>query len=667
LKPPARSLVLGALALAGCGSADGHAPEQTAEATPSEQLSKPSRANAIRFLEQATFGPTAGDIAHVGSVGVSNAITEQLALGPSFTYSNVYYSTDQVDVAPNATPTSCNQDKECGTGTAVKPGVVCNGTPSTAGVCVSGCRGAAVTGTTVFSGCANAGVCTSPTSAIGTCNQHVGFDVGPQFFRNAVHGPDQLRQRVAFALSQIWVISQVNPAFNLTTTSNTGTRNTALGVHLNLLAKDAFGNYRDLMGDVTRSGPMGTYLTMVNNLGGPGILPNENYARELLQLFTLGLNLLNPDGSLQMSGLNMLPAYSQDDVENLSHILTGWHYGNTASTCPATGKTNANTDWALPMLPCANNHDALAKSFLGTSFPGTSDPVAELDAALDVIFNHPNLPPFVCKQLIQQLVTSNPSGNYVQRVVSVFINDSSGRVDPVTMLPKVRGNLDSVVRAILEDPEARGPVPAFDNLNHFGHLRSPALFITNLLRWVGATVPDQTKIIDPLTNAVIPPNQALTSGKAGETSNEVSIFNTAAGISNASSSMGQKVGSAPSVFNFYPPDAPLPGYSQWVGPEFAIADSSTAMARANFLNSLLLNAGVGGVQIDWSSVPDEQGAMIQWLSDYMLHGDMSSELKALLDEAVTKIASNTNPAISVYAKPLAIYLVAISPEFQIER
>ncbi|MFT3765191.1 MAG: DUF1800 family protein [Minicystis sp.] len=543
-------LFVGASALAGCAQGDPDARERTAEAVARvESLTSPSQPNSIRYLEQSTFGPTASSATHVMSVGITGAITEQLAAPVS------HYQT----AWPDAT--------------------------------------------------------TSPP------------DLGAQFFVNALTKPDQLRQRVAFALSQIIVVS-LNTFTGL---SDKGFA--AEGGYLNVLADDAFGNFRALLRDITINPAMGRYLDMVNNnafnTAGTPLPPNENYARELLQLFTVGLYLLNDDGTLKLDAAGQpQPTYTQDEVENLSHVLTGWTYGHLA--CPTKGKSNGvNTTTAVaaystPLIPCDVNHDPTPQSFLGGTTTGTlmsgqtSLASQNLDEALDIIFKHPNLPPFICKQLIQHLVTSNPSPAYVGRVVAKFKNDGSTQ--------KVRGNMAVVVRAILEDAEARGPVPPFAQQATFGHLREPALFLTNVLRWTNATVTDGAK------------------------------------INSYSSSMGQSVPRPASVFSYYPPNEPLPGSSTLVGPEFGINNTSTMFGRANFLNALLFTSGVTGTTVNLSGIPSDANGLLAWLDTYMLHGTMSNQLKAIVLDAITDA---TLPAGQ--AQPLGIYLVAVSPEFQIQR
>lgn len=234
------------------------------------------------------------------------------------------------------------------------------------------------------------------------------------FFTNALNNPDQLRQRVALALSEIWVTSgfTVPPQ--------------GMAPYMRLLLQDAFVNYRTLMNDVTLSPAMGLYLNMVNNDNPPaGQHANENYSRELMQLFTLGLDELNEDGSLQLdSGSNPIPTYTQANVEAFALAYTGWTYPTQSG---ATLQKHNPAYWIGPMVPFESNHNMTAKTLLPVNGSAVTLPAAEsaendLTGALDNIFAQPNLPPFVCKQLIQHLVTSNPSAAYVKRVVQVFVS-----------------------------------------------------------------------------------------------------------------------------------------------------------------------------------------------------------------------------------------------------
>ncbi|RKG88799.1 DUF1800 domain-containing protein [Corallococcus terminator] len=449
-------------------------------------------------------------------------------------------------------------------------------------------------------------------------------DLGAQFFLRAVAGEDQLRLRVAFALSQIMVASQLGiPESTRTAYSDP---KTAMAGYMNLLSSHAFGNFRDLMEAVTKSPAMGRYLDMVNNraFNGAGnpIDPNENYAREMLQLFTLGLHKLNMNGTVQYDTVTgePKPAYTEAQVQAFASTLSGWTY--KAAACPAKGGTITTPDYTQPMMACDVNHDKGSKQLL-RNFSTTANATAQvhLTEALDNVFNDPNVPPFISKQLIQHLVTSNPTPAYVKRVATVFAKEGD------------RGNLKEVVRAILEDTEARGAQPPQTLRPGFGHLRSPALFITNTVRWLEPTL-DLNK--DP--------------------GNRLSTW---------SKSLGQWVTRSPSVFSYYPPNAPAPDTDGLLGPEFAILDTATVTARANFVHEFLYSgmAANSGITVDYNLVPSDATALVDWLGQYWLHGTMDPALRTRLLSALAD--PNAGPVLR--RKKLALYLTSLSPSFQVQR
>jgi uncharacterized protein (DUF1800 family) len=286
------------------------------------------------------------------------------------------------------------------------------------------------------------------------------------WFRNAMHGPDQLRQRVAFALSEIMVVSQNGALLRAPF---------ATASYYDMLATNAFGNFRQLMQDVTLHPAMGVYLSMLGNRkpdAARNIRPDENYARELMQLFTIGLYQLDDDGQpLHDANGDRIPSYEQADVEAFAHVFTGWTYAGATSFTTAK-RTTANQ--IVPMQAYPAEHAPGEKRLL--DYPGATKPILpagqtpeqDLADALDNLFDHPNVGPFIAKQLIRKLVTSNPTRNYVYRVAKVFDNDGTG----------TRGNLAAVVRAILFDSEARNP-PANDRL---GKVKEPVIKLTQLWR-----------------------------------------------------------------------------------------------------------------------------------------------------------------------------------------
>jgi len=427
--------------------------------------------------------------------------------------------------------------------------------------------------------------------------------VQKQFFVNSTQGQDQLRQRVSFALSQIMVVS----AFKINDP-------TAFSLWMNMMQNDAFGNFSTLLKDVTLSPSMGYYLDMGNNDGCNGCAPNENYAREVMQLFSIGLLQLNPDGTPQLdSSGNPIPTYTQDTIEGFAHVFTGWSFP------PAPGKKAqfyAQPYFSGPMLPYDSNHDKGPKLLLnGVTLPAGGAIQADLDAALQNIFNHPNVGPFISKQLIQKLVTSNPSPDYVTRVTQVFNDNGSA----------VRGDLKAVVAAILMDPEARrGDDPAQVQAAD-GHLREPLLHMMATMRALNTT----------------------TDG---------------ANLMYYSDNMRQQPFVPTTVFNFYPPNYKVPG-TQLLGPEFKILNSSTIVARINFVNDLVYGSVSNKTKTDISAyvgVAGDVTKLLDMVSANMLHGAMSDSMRTTLATTLAAIPDNTRRAQA------ALYLVGSSSQFQVE-
>lgn len=430
--------------------------------------------------------------------------------------------------------------------------------------------------------------------------------VQKRFFTNALSGQDQLRQRVAFALSQIMVVSAIkvnDPS--------------AFVLWQNMLQKDALGNYLNLLNDVTLSPVMGNYLDMVNNdKPNPqkGTAPNENYAREVLQLFSIGLAELNPDATPQLDGSgNPIPTYSQDTIEGFAHTFTGWTYPTKAG---ATAKFGNARYFGGPMIAFDSHHDVDTKLLLnGVTLPAGGTAAQDLTAALQNIFNHPNVGPFICSRLIQHLVTSNPSPAYVERVAQVFANNGSG----------VRGDLKAVVRAILLDQEARRGDDAAQAQASDGHLKEPVLFIMNLLRG---------------TNAA----------------------SDGASLAQYADDMKQQPFFSPSVFNYYPPDFVLAG-TNMLGPEFAIFNTSTTISRSNFVNKLIysnLSSTTTANISNYVALAGTPSQLVDAIAAVMLHGNISSNMRDAITTTVSSITDNTRRAKA------ALYLVGSSSQFQVE-
>ena len=433
-------------------------------------------------------------------------------------------------------------------------------------------------------------------------------NVEQSFYLNAIAGGDQLRMRSGLALNELWVISADTIQDPLGYTN-----------YLRTLSKDALGNYLDVMTDVTLTPAMGNFLNMVNNdAPPPGEHANENYAREIMQLFCLGLNQLNPDGTpvLDASG-NPIPTYTQADVMDLGRAFTGWTYPPT----PGKPAGNHNTEYyGGPMVAVQGLHDTGAKTILGQTIPAGQSAEQDLAAALGIIFNHPNVGPFVAKQMIEHLVTSNPSPAYVQRVAAAFNSGSfngygSGK----------RGDLQATVAAILLDPEARRGDDSTTVSLTDGKLREPAVMIASIARAFHAKTDGQ-------------------------------------GLAGWGSDMSQLIFHPATVFNFFPPVNPIAGTSL-NGPEFAIFDTNTSLARMNFINAVV-NGGLGNTKLDFSSVvnagtPDQ---MVAWLDTLFLHSSTPDQMKQIILNAVGSV----NPTDTTGQAQAAIYLYLSSSMYQVQ-
>ena len=429
--------------------------------------------------------------------------------------------------------------------------------------------------------------------------------VKQRFFTNALTGQDQLRQRVAWSLAQTFVVSNQKIGDPSAFTS-----------WMNMLQKDAFGNFSTLLNDVTLSPTMGHYLDMVRNDKpdpNSGAQPNENYAREILQLFSVGLAQLNPDGTPQVDGNGVpLPTYTQDTIIGFAHVFTGWAYPTKAGQ---TATFYNGEYYGGPMIPFDNHHDTGQKLLLNGVVLGSGGTTqSDLTAALQNIFTHPNVGPFISKQLIQHLVTSNPSPAYVSRVTAVFNDNGSG----------VRGDMKAVVNAILMDSEARrGDDPTQVQASD-GHLKEPVLFMMNLLRATNAT-------------------------------------SDGANLQNYASDMKEEPFESPTVFNFYPPDNGIPG-TTLLGPEFRIFNSTTAISRINFVNDLVYGSVSSTTKTDISAyvaLASNPPELVDSLSNVLTHGPLSDGARNTIITTVTNLTDNTKRART------ALYLIGSSSQFQV--
>ena len=460
-----------------------------------------------------------------------------------------------------------------------------------------------------------------------------------------VHGEDQLRQRVAFALSQIFVISDLSDALF----------NDARGIvhYHDLMAEHAFGNYRDLMKAVTLNPMMGEYLSMIRNEktdSARNIRPDENYARELMQLFTIGLVALNTDGSVKFDSQgDPIPTYNQDVIKGFASVFTGWMYANAPYWYWDGWGVASTTE---PMKAFEAYHDTEAKVLLNDEvLPAGMTAEQDLEAALDNIFDHSNVAPFVSKQLIQRLVTSNPSPDYVSRVSAVFNDNGRGE----------KGDLEAVVRAILLDPKARQTDSLTDE--QFGKLKEPVLKFTSLMR-----------AFDVLAEQPL--------NEAGTAETETIRFFW------PGYDYGQRAYGSPSVFNFYRPDyAPAKAFDHEgvVAPEFQILTEQNITAASNWGGAVIFNSydflrenceeelsfesGVGCVfarfddEIELARDADE---LLDHLNMLMLGGQMSQGMRDVLLEHIEPFNAEQEQE-RLYRVAEATYLIWMSPEFAVQR
>jgi uncharacterized protein (DUF1800 family) len=525
-----------------------------------------AKRDAFRLLDQGSFGPTPADVARVMQIGAAAWVDGQLALPPSG-YPDSEFSYVSLDENDN-------------------------------------CKFSA-----------------ARTSASYACarDQLTLFKMRRRFFQNALTAPDQLRQRVAWALSQIFVISGMKDP-------DMETGYVQARFH-QMLAEEAFGNFGSLLKRATLSPAMGHYLDMVDNAKADPVEmtePNENYARELLQLFAIGLVELKRDGTpLVDADGNPVPTYGQPEVRSLARALTGWTYPLFDATQPKGGDDNRY--YAKPMIPAPSQHDLAAKRlFLGIELPPGQSADADLQAALNNIFLHPNVGPFIARQLIGQFVTGNPSPGYIDRVAAVFDDNGAG----------VRGDMKAVVRTLLLDPEAR---ISADSDPRYGRFREPALFITAVLRTLGAT-------------------------------------SDGIGLDDEAKSMGQDVFYSPTVFNYYPAEFKIPGTSV-IAPPMGIHNTNTVLARSNYVYDLLYGGGLSrdeevtgsfGTALalaPYAALAGNPRALLAEIDARLFGGAMPPGMKSEIYDTVTALDAG-DPEERARA---ALFLAATAFQFQTSR
>jgi hypothetical protein len=459
------------------------------------------------------------------------------------------------------------------------------------------------------------------------------------WFLNAITAPDQLRQRVAYALSQILVVSDANGPLEI--------EPRGVSVYYDLLIEGAFGNYRDLLGDITRSPAMGSYLSMRGNRRPDTVLnirPDENFAREILQLFSIGLVMLNPDGTPVLQAGQPVPSYNQFNIKTFAHVFTGWNFGNCSGFDFCGPGWPEAIGWTMPMQPFAAFHhtepdaDPDNQQFLlGATRPSGGTPNGNLDLALDNIFNHPNVGPFLSRRLIQHLVTSNPTPGYIARMTAVFNNNGQGQ----------RGDLGALVRAILMDPEARSGHVSMPL--RFGKVREPILRQTHLWRAFGAAAAD---------------------GRYADWNPE-SHFNQAPNRS-------------PSVFNFYQPDYRRPGELTQLGlysPELQIVNEVFVTRTANWFygqaerryhgNPFDPSPGPRTVMMDFSnlwSLASSPAQLIDHLDVLLMSGQMSAHMRGVVVDYIDSIPmTGFGDAGGRRRAWEAVHLIMTSPEYQVQK
>jgi len=442
------------------------------------------------------------------------------------------------------------------------------------------------------------------------------------FWQQAIPAQDQLRQRVKFALSQIAVVSGAD---NTIAAYSDGLANYA-----DLLGQHAFGNYRQVMEAVATNPMMGIYLSHLGNKKAQGTaVPDENFARELMQLLTIGLVQLNADGTAVSP---QVETYTNDDIGGLARVFTGWSWAATGTTEQEFRGTNVTDPQQRikPMKVYPQHHESGAKTFLGVTIASGTSGEASLAQALGRLFNHQNLCPFIGKQLIQRMVTSNPSPAYVGRVAAACANNGQG----------VRGDMKAMIRAILLDADARDAAKLTDP--QWGKVREPVLRLAHWGRCFGAT----------------------------STSGNWTIRN----LQSASTSLGQQPWRSPSVFNFYrpgyvPPNTAIAGASL-VAPEFQLIGETSVAGYTNFMQ-VTIQSGVGvGAEVKANYAPEvalagNADALLDRVNRCLLAGSMSSTLRNDIRTAVNAIGTTGNgPNNRVYT---AILLTMASPDYLVQK
>jgi uncharacterized protein (DUF1800 family) len=578
------SIAFTTLIFAACGGGNKDANTTPLPPAPAPAPVLPTRIEAARFLTQATFGPTENDINAVMAKGYEAWLEEQFQHPPSVSHLEAW------DV----------QNRSMGGGDI-------------------------------------------PIAVIGARGGQLPYS----FWKQSIAGSDQVRARVAFAWSQIFVVSSTDDSVFFNTRS--------LASYYDMLNQKAFGQYRDLLESVSLHPSMGMFLTSIKNRKedqATGRVPDENYAREVMQLFSIGLYELNLDGSLKINTSSVpIPTYTSSDISNLAKVFTGWSWA-----CPSTsnqcfnsgvdvGSVSDTNRLIKPMKPYPQFHSTGPKKFLNVTIPdqgSNPNPEASLKVALDALAAHSNVAPFVAKQLIQRLVTSNPSPAYVSRVAGAF--------------QASKGNLKAVTKAVLLDPDAR-TTPGSQNQT-FGKLREPILRATAFFRAFNASSSSGNFLIgitdDPGT------------------------------------SLGQTPLRAPSVFNFYRPGfKPNTGFiseGNLLAPEMQTTHETSVAGYANTMRDWV-DAGAPSASRDIKpsylrepsdpliALADTPVDLVSLINQRLLYGTMPTALGNEIIAAISKItipAPNGTNQTAINTARLnrlksAIYLTLLSPEFVVQK
>lgn len=466
------------------------------------------------------------------------------------------------------------------------------------------------------------------------------FLTSDSFWQTAIEGSDQLRQRMAFALSQILVIS---------TESDLGRTPQTVAHYADLLTDGALGNYRDLLQDVTYSPAMAIYLTYLRNEKADpvsGRVPDENYARELLQLFTLGLIELNSDGTpaLDADG-KQIELFDNSDITEFAKVFTGLSPSGVGFQAPL--RLIPLSAYYSPLTMFDEFHSMEAKSFLGTTIQAGTTGEESINLALDAVFAHPNVGPFLGRQLIQRFVTSSPSPAYVSRVAETFDNGDYQFPSGASVGSGQRGDMKAVIAAVLFDTEARDE--AMMNDPQFGKLREPVLRFTH---WARAF-----KV------------------NSADASNELLLKDTA-----RSELLGQHPYRSPSVFNFYRPGYIAPGTetgaAQLTAPELQITNASTLVGYPNFMTAFAFGETpqVNGVQptayrADYSvqvALASDAEALVDNLDGLLTHGGLQTDTRNRIAELLGQIGSDTDADLLLRSR-IASVMVMTSPEYIVLR